>query len=103
MSPRVNGARRGGWTLIELLIVIAIIVVIMGLAAGYLFVDNTQKSQRASDRLSGWLLISKQWAKRDNKATGLRLVVDNPAAPNLITKVQYIQQPESIYGASCSA
>lgn len=102
MKRASNGARRSGWTLIELLIVIAIIVVIMGLAAGYLFVDNTQKSQRAADRLSGWLLFTKQWAKRDNKATGLRLIAPDPAAPTLVTKVQYVQQPEAIYGTSCT-
>lgn len=84
---------RRAFTLIELLVVITIILLLMGLTYMFYPSQGQRKMVTAADKISMWLLIAKQQAKRDNRATGVRLIAD-PANPNNIIQMIYVQQPE---------
>jgi prepilin-type N-terminal cleavage/methylation domain-containing protein len=83
---------RSAFTLIELIVTITIIAVIAGLTALF-FPRFQEKSQAESgaDSVSGWLLIAKQQARRDQRPTGLRLIA--PSSGTYYSQLQYIQQP----------
>lgn len=98
--------RRDAFTLVEMLVVIAIILAIAALAAAFApRVNDNQKLTRAVDNLEQWLLTAKMRAKRDGLATGIRFVqapgdaaiVPGPA----YSQFQYIQQPEPLIGGVC--
>jgi prepilin-type N-terminal cleavage/methylation domain-containing protein len=103
--------RRDAFTLVEMLVVIAIILAVAALAAAFApRVNDNQKLSRAVDNLEQWLLTAKMRAKRDGLATGLRFIqapgdgalVPNPAYSPLTgpaySQFQYIQQPEPLSG-----
>jgi prepilin-type N-terminal cleavage/methylation domain-containing protein len=95
--------RRGAYTLIELLVAIAIILALAALAAAFLpRVNGNQNLIRSMDQLEQWLLTAKMRAKRDGLATGLRFNPD-PNNPGMFSEVQYIQQPEPLSGGWISA
>lgn len=81
---------RRGMTLVELLVVMVIILIlatiVVAFAPGF---QDAQKVSRGADQLQGWLLMARQWAKKDRVPTGLRLFVTN----NQVTDLQYVQQP----------
>jgi prepilin-type N-terminal cleavage/methylation domain-containing protein len=92
--------RNAGFTLVEMLVVITLMLILSAMAIAFLpGAIEKQKSARAADQLQGWLLIAKQWAKRDGVPTGIRLHPplnpSNPAAQLWVTDLQYIQQPDS--------
>ncbi len=89
--------QRLGMTLIELLVVMAIIAVVG--AIGYLSFPSfsSRTMVDAADRLQMWLLIAKQQAKRDNRPTGVRIVV-NSASTTYASTLQYVQQPADFVG-----
>jgi prepilin-type N-terminal cleavage/methylation domain-containing protein len=86
--------RRTGFTLLELLVVIGVMLVLATLA---LFLaprfQDDQRTTRGADLVTGWLLIQKQRAHRDQVPRGVRLVRD-PNNPNFINSIMYIEQPE---------
>jgi prepilin-type N-terminal cleavage/methylation domain-containing protein len=96
--------RRGGFTLVELLVVMAIILAIAALAAAFAprITDNTNLS-RAVDNIEQWLLTAKMRAKRDGLATGIRLVQAQGDPKGFYSQVQYIQQPDPLTGGWMSA
>jgi type II secretory pathway pseudopilin PulG len=109
------GNRRGAFTLVEMLVVIAIIITLAALAATFApSVDDSQKLSRAVDNLEQWLLTAKMRAKRDGLATGLRFVQTQgdmnidpglkqvPPVPTIFSQFQYIQQPEPLAGGYCA-
>jgi prepilin-type N-terminal cleavage/methylation domain-containing protein len=92
--------RRGGFTLVELIVVIGIILVIAALAAAFApSVADSQNLTRSVDQLEQWLLTAKMRAKRDGLATGIRFIPD-PNNPGLYAEFQYIQQPDPLSGGS---
>ncbi|HWG42215.1 MAG TPA: prepilin-type N-terminal cleavage/methylation domain-containing protein [Gemmataceae bacterium] len=92
--------RRHAFTLIEMLVVIGIILVIAALAAAFApRVSDSQNLTRAVDNLEQWLLTAKMRAKRDQLATGIRLVQLPGDAAGNFSQVQYIQQPDPLSGA----
>jgi prepilin-type N-terminal cleavage/methylation domain-containing protein len=94
--------RRPGFTLVELIVVISLIIVLATIAI--LFLPTLSQRQRATDgavQLQGWLNIAKQRALRDQTPTGIRLLA-NPNNPGLVTELQFIQQPEDFYGGTIS-
>lgn len=94
---------RGAYTLIELLVAIAIILALAALAAAFLpRVSGNQNLIRSMDQLEQWLLTAKMRAKRDGLATGLRFNPD-PNNPGMFSEVQFIQQPEPLSGGWISA
>lgn len=93
---------RPGFTLVELLVVVALLIVIAALTvavmnSGFL---SSQKVVGGADRVSGWLLISKQRAKRDGAPRGVRFFLTAPAGaivvPNSweVREAQYIEAPD---------
>ena len=95
MLSKSSGARRG-ITLVELLVVMIIMVilatVVVAFAPGF---QDAQKVGRGSDQLQGWLLMARQWAKKDRLPTGIRLNVTNVSGVAAVTDMQYIQQPST--------
>jgi prepilin-type N-terminal cleavage/methylation domain-containing protein len=90
--------RRSAFTMLELLVVIAVIASLVALTA--LYFPNYQGKElviRGADQLSQWLLTAKMQAKRDGVPTGLRLYADrNAAGVDFILRMRYIQQPDDI-------
>src|SRR2546427_7500521 len=92
--------RRRGFTLVELLVVLALMLVLAALAVAFVpRMNERAKTPRGVSQLQMWLLVARQWAKRDNIPTGIRLqagrLYPNPAVPNssFVSDLQYIQQP----------
>jgi type II secretory pathway pseudopilin PulG len=93
--------RRVAFTLVELIVVIAIILMISALAAAFVpRVSDSQNLTRAVDSLEQWLLTAKMRAKRDGLATGIRLVQAPTDAAGTFSQCQYIQQPEILTGGT---
>lgn len=83
-------SRRRGFTLVELLVALALIIVLMALAVAiYPNLANSQRVVRSADRVSAWLIIAKEQAKRDGAPRGVRFYVTG----NQVTECQYIEQP----------
>jgi prepilin-type N-terminal cleavage/methylation domain-containing protein len=96
--------RRDAFTLVEMLVVIAIILALAALAAAFApRVNDNQKLSRAVDNLEQWLLTAKMRAKRDGLATGLRFIQAPGDAAGTYSQFQYIQQPEPLTGGFTSA
>lgn len=94
--------RRDGFTLIEMMVVIAIILALAALAAAFApRVTDNQKMTRAVDLLEQWLLTAKMRAKRDGLSTGLRFIQAPGDAMGAYSQFQYIQQPEPLTGGAC--
>jgi len=99
LDLRIVGRRRG-FTLVEMLVVLALMLVLAALAVAFVpRMNERAKTPRGASQLQMWLLIARQWAKRDNVPTGIRLqagrLYPNPATANanLLSDLQYIQQP----------
>jgi prepilin-type N-terminal cleavage/methylation domain-containing protein len=96
--------RRAGFTLVELVVAVAIIAALAALTALYFpRYQDKEMVARGADLLQGWLLNAKQRAKRDGLPTGLWLLdFPNPAnrdpklnkGQNYCIEVHYIQQPD---------
>lgn len=90
--------RRAGYTLVELLVVMALIVLLAALAAAVASsgLIGSQKVVSGADRVSGWLLISKQRAMRDGAPRGVRFLGRADSTNSFIefTEAQYIEAPE---------
>ncbi len=103
MSVKRPTSRRVGYTLIELLVAIAIMLALAALAAAFLpRINGNQSLIRSMDQLEQWLLTAKMRAKRDGLPTGLRFNPD-PNNPGMFSEAQYIQQPDALSGGSLSA
>lgn len=95
---------RAGFTLVELLVVIALIAFMATLAV--LFFPNAATSAReanAAQQLQAWLNTAKQRALRNQRPSGLRLYIKQAADQffindsqftNVVTECQYIEQPD---------
>lgn len=111
--PRANGpSRRTGFTLIEMLVVMALMILLATLAVAMMpkFREQQIVSQGASD-LQNWFTIAKQWALRDKAPRGIRLsnafdVVNTPSTgwqmvPPLNSPdsaILYLEQPDDFTG-----
>lgn len=94
MKPRNSNRSRDGLTLIELLVVISLIVVLVTLILVISpAISEDQRSARAADLVSGWLLQAKQRAYRDQQTRGIRLIRDADN-PNWVREVMFVERPE---------
>jgi prepilin-type N-terminal cleavage/methylation domain-containing protein len=85
------GPPRAGFTLIEMVVVIALALVLTALVAFVIPSSNTRAASNGADRLQGWLLVAKQRALRDRLPRGLRLVDDGTS---IVTQLQYVEVPD---------
>jgi prepilin-type N-terminal cleavage/methylation domain-containing protein len=92
---------RKGYTLVELLVVIALIILLAAItvAVAQSGAFGSQRVVSATDRVSGWLLISKNRAIRDNAPRGVRFQLTPTTATRQnavghVQEMQYIEQPE---------
>src|SRR5439155_22119725 len=99
---RANVAR-WGFTLVELLVVISIMVALMAMIAlaAPRFAER-QGPSRGAMQLQSWLNLARQTAIRDKRPRGLRMLLpvgqpykDNDK--NYARELQYIEQPEDFY------
>ena len=89
-----------GFTLVELLVVIALIMVLGGIAVMFVpRIEEGQRAARGASLLQGWLNIAKQRALRDQQARGLRLYVSG----GIVTDCQYLDQPDDFTGGTLTA
>ena len=92
---------RRAFTLIEMLVVMALILAIFALGIGYVvFGQDSQHSVTAAQSVTGALLNAKQRARRDLRPTGVRILFD----PNtkLASQLQFIQQPDDYNFGMCT-
>src|SRR5439155_5445243 len=99
---RATVARRG-FTLIEMLVVIAIMVALMAMIAlaAPRFADR-QGPSRGAMQLQSWINLARQTAIRDKRPRGLRMLVPavTAGAPaNYCRELQYMEQPDDFYPA----
>ncbi len=91
---RATLPRRGGFTLVELLVAVTIMLVLIGLA---LLVANSgvignARTSSGSDRISGWLMQARAKAQRDGAPRGIRFIPD--ATGTFVREAQLIEVPE---------
>ena len=94
-----NRPGRPGYTLVEILVVMTLIILLAALALGISQTGmfGSQKVISAGDRASGWLLNAKQRALRDGAPRGVRFfnnvggITGNPSA---FTEAVYIENPD---------
>ncbi len=91
---RLQKTARGGFTLIELLVVIGLILVLVGITVSisYSGLIDSHKTVGAGDRASGWLLIARSKAQREQAPRGVRFIID--PTTQLIKEAQYIEVPD---------
>src|SRR5437899_3994285 len=85
LDLRIVGRQRG-FTLVEMLVVLALMLVLAALAVAFIpRMNDRAKTPRGASQLQMWLLIARQWAKRDGVPTGVRLqagrLYPSPATP----------------------
>jgi len=100
-ARRRSAANRSAFTLVELLVVIAVIVALLGLVAAVApRFGERQRPSRGAGQLQSWLNLAKQRALRDQRPRGIRLpsVPNNAAGYAYITEVQFIELPEVFTG-----
>src|SRR5690349_12412618 len=82
---RIPTIRRSGLTLVELLVVISLIILLAALtvAVTQSSAFSSQKVVSGGDRASGWLLMARQRAIRDNRPRGVRFLLNPVKDPAL--------------------
>jgi prepilin-type N-terminal cleavage/methylation domain-containing protein len=95
-----NSGRRSGFTMVELLVVIVIMLtlatIVVSLTPRF---AGTRKLTQGAELSQGYLLIAKQRARRDRLPTGVRLQQDGDKR---VHTLQLIQQPDVFSGGSIS-
>jgi hypothetical protein len=87
--------RRPGFTLVELLVAIALAIAILALAIGVSQSSafDSYKTVGAADKVSQWLITSKNKALRDKAPRGVRFIT---SPDGFVREVAFIEQPDPI-------
>ncbi|MBL8867985.1 MAG: prepilin-type N-terminal cleavage/methylation domain-containing protein [Planctomycetia bacterium] len=93
----IRRTTKSGFTLVELLVAMALAVVLLALAIGVSQSSafDSQKVVGSADRLTEWMIAAKSKALRDKAPRGIRLIPDT-ANPEIIREIAYIEQPDPI-------
>ena len=92
---RIATHARTAFTLVELLVAMGIIIALAALTAAFVSTGaiDSQRLISSADRTSGWLIIAKNRALRDQTAHGVRFFIN--ADGTSVTEAQYIEQPQA--------
>jgi prepilin-type N-terminal cleavage/methylation domain-containing protein len=93
---RTSVRRRPGFTLLELIVVMAIMSVIITLAV--IFLPNLNRNKgvpNGATQVEGWVRVTRGQALRDGAPRGVRLIPD-ANDPTRVTSIQYIEQPDPV-------
>lgn len=89
---------RPGFTLVELIVVMAIIVFVASLAVLFLpSATSEAREANAAMAVQNWLNLARQRALRDQAPRGLRLWIDDPQT-FWVTRAEFIEQPDDYTG-----
>src|SRR5207248_9565455 len=96
-------AQRRAFTLVEMLVVIAVMVALLGLVAAVApRFNERQRPSKGAGQLQSWLNLAKNRALRDQRPRGIRLppLLNSPAEASYVTEVQFIELPEVFTGGT---
>ncbi len=87
-------ARRGGFTLVELLVGMGLIILLSALAVGvaYSGILDSHRLTAGTDRINGWLLQARGKAARNQAPVGVRFLIDSTGLK--CTEAQFIEVPD---------
>lgn len=92
---------RRGFTLVEMLVVIAIILMLFALGVAFLPGAYQDKDvRRGAELLQRWLVMARERAKRDKIPVGIRLL--NPTFSTYVDKLQFIMRPDDFSSGTVS-
>jgi hypothetical protein len=93
----IRHTRKSGFTLVELLVAMALAIAILGLAVAVTQSSafDSYKTVGAADKLSQFMIVAKNKALRDKAPRGIRLIPD-ATNPEFIREIAYIEQPDPI-------
>ncbi|HZU38924.1 MAG TPA: prepilin-type N-terminal cleavage/methylation domain-containing protein [Gemmataceae bacterium] len=100
MSPR-----RSGFTLVEMLVALGIILILASLTVAFLpALNDRQRATQGASQVQNALDTARHRALRDGSPRGVRLVVDATTASggSAATTLQFIEQPEDFTGGNAA-
>ena len=89
-------AGRRGFTLVEMLVVVTLVLLLAGLTVAFLANFRGSSASQGTSQLYGWLNMARQRAIRDRNPYGVRLILSGINA-QFVDQLQYIEQPEDYY------
>jgi prepilin-type N-terminal cleavage/methylation domain-containing protein len=91
---RTRLPRRGGFTLVELIVAMALILVLVALAAGvaYSGILDSHKLTAGTDRINSWLIQARAKAARTQSPAGVRFIIGPDGLK--CTEAQFIEVPD---------
>lgn len=90
-KSEIRNPKSCGFTLVELLVAISIIVLLMGLVLAFMPKREVRLAAQGADQLQTYIASAKSRALRDNAPRGIRLI---PSPQGGFREFQYVEMPE---------